>query len=163
MSLRKIVFFSSILLSLVSLSLAYYLIGQIIVLIFILLLGAGWLLALKYPSPSGFPPICLTISFILAAAGVLLSAQPFLLIFGAGTALIAWDVVLLAHPANIPANPVYEIKHIQTLLVVLAFSLLMVAAGLWLHLQLPFFVLLLISAALFFGLDRMRLVLKKRG
>ena len=161
MSLRKIAFSISFILSLLALAAGYFLIGQRFALLVVALLFIGWLLALKYPEPSGLPPICLISSIILAAAGVLLSAVPILMILGAAAALAAWDILLMNHPPSIPMDSDWEVKHLQTLLAALAGALLLVTAGLWFKLQLPFIVLLLAAATSFFALDRIRLLLKK--
>ncbi len=161
MALQKTAFFASFIFSLLSLSAGYLLIGQWLGLLFTALLFLGWLLALKYSQPSGLPPICLIVSIILAAAGVLLSAAPVLMIFGAAAALAAWDILLMSHPSFIPVDSAWEVKHLQTLLAVLAGAILLSTAGLWFKLQLPFIVLLLAAIAAFFALDRIRLLLKK--
>jgi len=95
---------------------------------------------------------CLT---LLAACGVL------------GFALAAWDLLLLdgVLGANSSAEQVrrYENNHLQSLGLALGAGLLLAFLGGWLHLQIPFVVMMLFIALVLIGLDRVWRTIKKRS
>lgn len=131
-----------------------------------ILMAPAWWLAQKDPALS-LPTVCLSVSVGLAVVGRLIGCSPVWMIFGSAAALAAWDLVLLDsavgnHSSGEPTR-LYENRHLQSLLMALGFALLAIVLGRFVNIHLPFIVLLLSLAFIFFALDRVWGHIKKMG
>jgi hypothetical protein len=164
MAFRKTAFVACLVLSIFCLVAGYFLSGQWIGVVLAIVTGLAWLLAGKYPA-SWLPHLCLLASVCLAVVGRLAGASPLLMLLGSGFALAVWDLSLLNGALGRSSFEAqtrrYENKHLQLLALALGFGLLVTFFGRWLHLQLPFVVLMLFVALVIFGLDRVWGYIKK--
>ncbi|MFT3894431.1 MAG: hypothetical protein QM730_22600 [Anaerolineales bacterium] len=166
MNFRKILLAISIIVSVLCLAIGYEIAGRWLGIIITILLLPGWLLARKQ-SYSWLRLTCLLTSIGLAVTGRLLGLPPLLMLFGSTIALAAWDLVLfdavLSNSSAREQTRRYENQHIQSLLLVLSFSLLVIFLGRLAIIQIPFIVLILLVAFILFALDRIWNYIKKSG
>jgi hypothetical protein len=166
MSLRKSIFAACLISSTFCFTAGFGMGRQWIGVIASIIVGALWLAARKYPS-SWLPFICLLASQGLAIAGCLSRVFPLWMILGSGISLAVWDLTLLnaalGESAFAKQTQRYENKHIQSLMLAVGAGLLIASLGRFLHLQLPFVVLLLFVALFIFGMDRAWGFIKKAG
>ena len=166
MTLRKILFFISLIISVFCLAIGYRIAGLWTGVVITILLIPGWLLARKQ-SNSWLRLACLLTSIGLAATGTLLGLPSLLMLFGSTIALATWDLVLF--DAALSGSSVgqqtrhYENQHIQSLILALSFSLFAIFLGRFLTIQIPFIILILIVAFILFALDRVWGYIKKSG
>jgi hypothetical protein len=157
MALRKLLFAVCLAVSALCLAAGYAIAGQWIGMIIALMVGPAWLLARKYPA-SDLPLGCLLVSIGLAVVGRLTGSPPVLMIGGSAIALAAWDLLVL--DAALGSAPLgeqaraYEASHLRSLALALGAGLVGAFLGRWLHLQIPFFITVLLIALAVFGLDR---------
>ncbi len=122
-----------------------------------LITGFAWLVAQKYLT-SWLPLICLLASVCLAVIGVLTGALPWLMIGGSAVALAVYDLFLLDMALDSSSSGEqtrrYENQHLQSLTLAVGSGLLGVFLGRWLHLEVPFLVVVVFVAAAVFGLAR---------
>jgi hypothetical protein len=129
-------------------------------------MGLAWLFARKNTGP-WLPFICLLASVALAVAGRLFGAPYLLMIFGSALALAVWDLVCLDTALGKNSLAVqthrYENEHIQSLGLALGFGLFAVLLGRFIHIRIPFIVLLLLIAFTLLALDRVWGYIKRTG
>ncbi len=157
MTHRNIFLFASLVVSTLCLVAGYATTGQWIGIAMTLITGLTWLYARKN-SALWLSHLCLLASVCLATAGILAGASPMLMLLGSGVALAVWDLVLLndALRSSIFGGQTrrYENKHLQSLALAIGSGLLVALPGRWLHLEVPFVMLMLFVALVIFGLDR---------
>jgi uncharacterized membrane protein len=129
-------------------------------------LALAWLLAWKYPSLL-LPHLCLIVSILLGVTGILSGVPSWLMICGAAAALAAWDLLLLISALkNVSAtgkNRLYEVWHFQSLALAVGGGLLVAFLGQMLSFQIPFPILLILTAGVVFLLERVSRIIKKRS
>jgi hypothetical protein len=156
MPLRKILFLACLFIVVVILAAGFILAEQWIIAPATLLPAIAMLLAIRYLK-TWLTSIALLTFVGLAAIGVLLDAPPILMLFAAIFALAAWDLALwdlsvqgqISHQVQLLEN-----KHYQSLLLVIILGSLVVGAGQFLHLRVPFLVILFLALVAFYGLDK---------
>ena len=157
MIMRKLYFLISVLLATGCFAAGYATSGQWQWVAVSLLLGLSWLLAWKY-SALDAAPVWLAASVILGAVGILVGSQPGLMICASAFALAAWDALLLNSALkNINSHEksrVYETRHFKLLFLAVGGGLLAALLGQMLSFQVPFLILMLLTAALVFLLER---------
>ena len=165
MSIRKALFFISLLVSMVCLAAGYGIARLWIGVAISIFSGFSWLIARKYPG-SGLPLICLLVSVCLAVAGQLSGTSAVLMICGAGFALATWDLLFLDDALKNNSldeqTRRYENRHLQSLGLALGFGLTVVFVGQSLHFSIPFVVMILFVALIMFGFKRIWDAIKKR-
>jgi hypothetical protein len=157
MTHRNIFLFASLAFSTFCLAAGYVLAGQWIGVMVALITGLTWLYARKNPA-LWLSHLCLLASVCLTMVGILAGGSPMLMLLGSGVALAVWDLVLLnnALKSSIFGGQTrrYENKHLQSLALAIGSGLLVALLGRWLHLEVPFVMLMLFVALVIFGLDR---------
>jgi len=166
MTLRKICFFASLIISVGCLAGGYALADQWVGALISLSASAAWMAARKYPAVIS-PSISLLASVCLAAAGLINGANPILMLSGASLALAAWDLSLLENNALKSGSADKqtgrsENKHLQTLAIALGSGLALALFGRLLSFKIPFILMLALAALLIFGLEQIWSALKKR-
>lgn len=155
---RKIFFALSLACLVFCLMAGYGLAGQWPGVALAIIAGLAWLTGLKYPW-FWLPHTCLLVSVSLAVAGCLAGYSPVLMIFGAGAALVVWDILLLDASLrnNSPAEQTrqYETDHLQLLALAIGSGLAVVLLGRLLHIQVPFLAMVVFVALVAFGIDRL--------
>lgn len=135
----------------------YWIAGKWIGALAAILLYPAWLFARKKTDP-WLPFICLLASVGLAAAGRLSGAPYLLMIFGSALALAVWDLTYLDTALGKNSFGAqtrrFENKHVQSLGLALGFGLFVVLLGRFIHVQVPFLVLMLLISFTLFALDR---------
>ena len=166
MFLRKIFFIICVAVSTLCLTVGYWIAGNWIGVVIVIITSLVWLLARKYPS-SGLPFICLVVSVCLAAVGCLIGSPSWLMICGSGFSLAIWDLILLDDALGINSSGIltkqYENKHLQSLALALGCGLLVAFIGRLLNFQIPFVIMMLFIALVIFGLERIWNIVKKRS
>jgi hypothetical protein len=166
MTPRKTFFAVCLIVSVICLATGYGFVGQWIGVVIAIAMGPAWLFAQKYPT-SGLPFICLFASVCLAVTGKLTGSSSLLMICGSGFALAIWDLLLLDDALRNSScgeqTRQYENKHLQSLVLALGSGLLAALFGRFLHLQIPFIILMFFIALVIFGLDRVWGYIKKTG
>ena len=165
MSLRKNFFVICIGITAFFLASGFGIAGEPILSLVAILPALAWLLARKY-ADTWLPFICLLTSVGLAVVGILIGVSSLWMFLGSSFSLAAWDLLLLSaalenNPAGEQAR-LYEIKHIQALVLALGFGLLLLFLGRLFTLQIPFALLILFITSVLFGLDRTLGDIKKR-
>ena len=157
MALRKPLFAVCLIVSVLCLAAGYAIAGRWIGMIMALITGLAWLLARKYPA-SGLSLICLFVSIGLAVVGRLTGSPPVLMICGSALALAVWDLLgldaALGSASLGEQTHAYEASHLRSLALALGSGLLGMFLGRWLHLQIPFFIMVFLVVLAVFGLDR---------
>jgi hypothetical protein len=157
MSLRKFSFVICIGITALFLASGFGIAGERILSLIAILITPGWLFARKY-SDTWLPLICLLASVGLAVVGILIGASSLWMFLGSGFSLATWDLLLFgAALENNPSgkqNGLYEIKHIQSLVLALGFGLLLLFLGRLFTIQIPLALLILFISLVLFGLDR---------
>ena len=157
MSLRKIFFVICIAITALSLASGFGIAGERILSLIAILIAPLWLFARKH-ADTWLPFFCLLTSVGLAVVGILIGASSLWMFLGSGFSLAVWDLLLLsAALENNPSgeqNSLYEIKHIQSLVLAIGFGLLLLFLGRSFTLKTPFALLILFITAVLFGLDR---------
>lgn len=157
MSLRKIFFVICIVITAFFLATGFGIAGEWILALIAILMAPAWLFARNY-ADTWLPFICLLTTVGLATVGILIGASSLWMFLSSGFSLAAWDLLLFsAALENNPSgeqNRLYEIKHIQSLVLALGFGLLLLFLGRLFTLQTPFALLILFIASVLFGLDR---------
>lgn len=104
------------------------------------------------------PTVFLSGMVCIAAAGLLAGSPAFLMILGAGLALVAWDLMSfdgsLERGGPARASAPVDKRHVLSLAAALGLGLALAALGLTLSFRIPFPVLLLIVVLCLFSLDR---------
>jgi len=158
MSLRKTFFVICLTILVLCLAVGYWIPGQWIGAMLVILMGPAWLLARKYPD-SGFPLVCLLGSVSFAVAGALIGAPPFLMMVGSTFALAVWDLLFLdaalGNQSALEQTRHYENNHLQSLMMALGFGLLGTVLGSFLKTRIPFIILMLLITFLLVALDRL--------
>ena len=118
MSLRKAFFVICLIISALCLAAGYWIPGQWLGGMSVILIGPAWLLARKFPD-SALPLVCLLGSIGFAVAGRLIGSPPLLMMFAAAMALAAWDLLYLdsalGNHSSAEQTRHYENKHLQSL------------------------------------------------
>jgi hypothetical protein len=157
MSLKKVFFVICIGITALFLGVGFGIAGKWILALIAILIAPAWLFARKY-AHTWLPFICLLTSVGLAVVGILIGASSLWMFLGSGFSLAVWDLLLFS--AALENNPsgeqarLYEIKHIQSLVLALGFGLLLLFLGRLFTLQIPFPLLILFVTSVLFGLDR---------
>ena len=129
-----------------------------------LIIGPSWLLVRKYQA-TWLRLLCLLGTLCLAVASMLRGSPPWLMIFSSVAALAAWDLSdledALGNHSSGEQTRLYEIKHLQSLVLALSFGLFAAFLGRLLFLQIPFVILIFFIALTVFGLDRIWSYIKK--
>ncbi len=116
-----------------------------------------WLFARKY-ADTWLPSICLLTSVALAVLGILVGASSLWMILGSGFSLAVWDLLPFSAAAKNDSpgeqTRLYEIKHIQSLVLALGIGFLLLLLGRLFTFQIPFVLLILFITLVLFGLDR---------
>jgi len=163
-SFRKIIFFISLAILVISQVAAYSLVGQWIGILCAIGLGFLWLFVRKY-SDTWLPHLCLAASLVLTATGTLTGSQFILSIIGSGFSLAVWDLLLfddsLQKPIFTEQTSRYENTHLQSLSLAVGLGIFVGIIGRSLHLQTPFILVVLMIALALFGLDRVWISIKK--
>ena len=131
-----------------------------------MLLGLFWFWAWREPTTL-LPTLCLIVSIILAAAGILEGIQPWLMICGSAAALAAWDSLLLVsalqNASSRDKTQAYETAHLKYLLMAVGGGIIISLSGLLLSFQFPFLIIMLLTGGLVFLLERVWGAIKKRN
>ncbi len=120
-------------------------------------LFGGWLFLLRRPSNS-LSMAVLVISVVVAALGLFIGADPLLMIIAATMALASWDLVLFN--SSLPGDQsgqsvaLLEKVHLGSLGMAIGLGLLVVLAGRFIRLQIPFVVMILLVVLGLFSLER---------
>lgn len=164
-SLSRILFLVCLIFYTILMSAGYAMIRQWLWLFMVLLSASAWLFIRKYLR-TWLTGILLIVSTGLAAGGKLAGIPPVLAITGAGLALAVWDLSLM--DAEIVEAPVddqtrsVEMNHLCSLGLAAGGSVVLISTGHFLHLNLPFFFLVVFILGIIVGLDRIWGYLKKK-
>jgi hypothetical protein len=125
------------------------------------LLGGYWLILLTIPAmlllwiaargQAAFwlATSLLAIYVLLAAIGIIIGVQALPIVVGCIFALAAWDLAdfgeIMAHDVLPRARATLEKNHLQSLAITAGISLLLIGAGYWLRLRLPFGVIVILG------------------
>jgi hypothetical protein len=166
MSLRKILFVICLVITAFSLAAGFATAGDRVLALLAVLLAPAWLIARKY-ADTWLSFFCLLASVGLAVAGILIGASSLWMFLGSGFSLAAWDLVLFNaafenHPPG-EQTRLYEMKHIQSLVLALGLGLLLLFLGRSFTFQIPFVVLILFITFVLFGLNRILFRLTKNA
>jgi hypothetical protein len=163
-SFRKILFFICLAILVISQISVYALAGQWIGILCAIGLGFIWLFARKNTG-TWLPHICLAASIILTTTGTLTGSYFSLSIIGSGFSLVVWDLLLFG--ASLKQTTFgdqtrrFENTHLRSLSMAAGFGILAGIIGRSLHLQIPFFLLVLMIIVAIFGLDRVWISIKR--
>jgi len=125
-------------------------------------LAAVWLLARK--KAGAWLPSCLLVIYLgLAVYGLQAGYSPLMMILGATAALAWWDLVLLPSNKAAPLPPDFVNQHLRSLALAAGLGLLLAIAGLQIHLELPFGVILLLAVLIFAALERVVNYFRKKA
>jgi hypothetical protein len=101
---------------------------------------------------------------VLAVVALNRGANAYLLVFGIGSALAAWDLALFAWRLSgqqpIVATKQYIWQHLRFLLIALLAGCLLAAAGLSVRFNLSFFIVSLLAVAILFALFKILTMVK---
>lgn len=103
------------------------------------------------------PTALLMLYISLAGVGLVTGANPFLLIAGATSALVCWELSdkKLSNALNHPLADLYERRYLKLLGITAGLGLLAAEAGLFLKFQLPFVVIFLVAGLVTFSLYKL--------
>jgi hypothetical protein len=128
--------------------------------------GLAWGLAKKWPATL-LPLAAFVISIAWAAAGLLASASPLLLIVSAAFALASWDLVLFDHIladnplSSTPTIALFQNRHYRSLALALGLGTLIVLVGRTIQVQISFVIIGLFVLLALFSIDRIWRELKE--
>jgi hypothetical protein len=162
--IHEYLFYASLTLMAVCLSVAFGSAGQWAGMLCSIGLGALWF-ALRNRQSRWLPHVLWLASLGLSATAILTGSLPVLSIFGAGCSLAAWDLhqlffSLRDSPMKEPTRR-FEQRHLWSLLLALIIGLAIAIAGRMVTLQVPFILLVAVILLTVFGLDRLWTVLGK--
>ncbi len=156
--LRKILRLTSLVAAAACLGFGFAAAGQWAFVAAALVLLAGGILDLRWPS-GWLAPVALAASTGLAAIGVFTGTATALMLLGATLSLAAWDLAQLDHAlaSNPPHEPTgrLERRHYQNLAIVVAAGLLAALASQGIQFQIPFVVMVALVALVLYFLLRM--------
>jgi hypothetical protein len=163
-SIRRILFFIGLAILVISQISVYAITGQWIGILCAIGLGFLWLFARKNPG-TWLPNICLATSLVLTATGTLTGSHFILSIIGSGFSLAIWDLLLfdasLQKTTYADQTRLYENTHLKSLSLAVGLGIFTGIIGHSLHLQTPFFLIILMIVLALFGLDRVWLSIKR--
>jgi hypothetical protein len=158
MPFRKILSLAIPFTGLACLSVGYAQAGQWLALVAVILPLLAWLFSARWPY-RWLPLAGLVLSVSLSGAGLFLGAAPVLMILSATLALAGWDLMLWENdlPADLPAALLSRLaySHYRALALAVGLGLLAALAGRFLHLQLPFGILIVLILLALFSLERL--------
>ena len=157
MSLKNVFFVTCITITALFLATGFGLAGEWIWALIAILMTPIWLFARKY-ADTRLPFICLLASVGLAVVGILTGVSSLWMFLGSGFSLAAWDLLLFsaALENKLSGEPtrLYEIKHIQSLVLALGLGIVLFLLGRSFTIQTPFALLIVFIISVLFGLDR---------